>query len=246
MIPKNAVQFGVYDQTKRCLEAHNGGPSASIELFSALVCSVPEAMIFTPFQVVKVRLQTKEHLGRYRNTLHCFRAIFQHEGARILFGLGLPATILRNQVWNGVYFPTMYFLRPLMTPARSGSLKEDKVIATMRSLLAGFLGGSLATCFNCPLDVVKSRIQSQLSMETNSGKSCIRSGSIGIGIRGTSSRPHVYRYTHTLPSLLHIFRMEGLAGCYRGFSPKLLRMGIGGGIAAATFEIVQSEISKCS
>lgn len=66
------------------------------------------------------------------------------------------------------------------------------------------------------LQVVKSRFQSELTIP-------------GL--------PRVYKYT--LPSLVKIYREEGLSAIYKGFAPKAIRMGLGGAVAMASFELTQ-------
>jgi solute carrier family 25 2-oxodicarboxylate transporter 21 len=39
-----------------------------------------------------------------------------------------------------------------------------------------------------------------------------------------------------LQSLALIWRTEGATALYKGFVPKLIRMGLGGGVSVATFE----------
>lgn len=80
-----------------------------------------------------------------------------------------------------------------------------------RNFLAGFLGGSFATIFNTPMDVVKSRLQNQ------KGKN-----------------PWAF------PVLLQIFREEGFRALYKGFVPRLYRLGPGGGIMLLAFDLVSS------
>lgn len=50
---------------------------------------IAEAFTVTPFQVIKVRLQSREHLQHYKNSLNCLRLILKEEGPRALMnGLG--------------------------------------------------------------------------------------------------------------------------------------------------------------
>lgn len=54
----------------------------------------------------------------------------------------------------------------------------------------------------------------------------------------------------TIPTVLEIGKREGLVGLYRGFVPKLLRLGPGGGLLLVTFEktkqfIEDTQINKC-
>merc|ERR1711924_282316 len=86
--------------------------------------------------------------------------------------------------------------------------QKGSVLGSISTLVSGFCGGCFATCFNNPFDVVKSRIQTQVT-------------------KG-SSQP--LKYVHTIPSLAMIVREEGPLAVYKGFAPKCLRMGIAGGV----------------
>ncbi|KAI8970314.1 mitochondrial carrier domain-containing protein [Mycotypha africana] len=89
----------------------------------------------------------------------------------------------------------------------------------MTNFAAGTLGGIVATAINTPFDVVKTRIQ----------------GYNGIGPK---------KYNWTLPALATVAKEEGVASLYRGFLPKVLRLGPGGGILLVVFETVSSFIRK--
>ncbi|CAO3610800.1 unnamed protein product [Mucor hiemalis] len=84
---------------------------------------------------------------------------------------------------------------------------------------AGTVGGIVATAINTPFDVVKTRVQSYN----------------GVGIK---------KYNWTLPALATVAKEEGVASLYRGFLPKVLRLGPGGGILLVVFETVSGFIRK--
>lgn len=77
---------------------------------------------------------------------------------------------------------------------------------TLLDLTCGTLGGTFGTVLNTPFDVVKSRIQA-----------------------GSS------KYRWTWPSLLTVSKEEGFVALYKGFVPKVLRLGPGGGILLVVF-----------
>jgi len=79
-------------------------------------------------------------------------------------------------------------------------------------LTSGAIGGTVGTIFNTPFDVVKSRIQ-------NSPK-----------VAGS-----VPKYNWAVPALGTIMREEGFGALYKGFLPKVLRLGPGGGILLVVF-----------
>lgn len=77
---------------------------------------------------------------------------------------------------------------------------------TLVDLTCGSIGGTFGTILNTPFDVVKSRIQA-----------------------GST------RYIWTVPSLLTVAKEEGFGALYKGFIPKVLRLGPGGGILLVVF-----------
>ncbi|KAI3405925.1 hypothetical protein KGF56_001144 [Candida oxycetoniae] len=83
---------------------------------------------------------------------------------------------------------------------------KDTTQKTLVDLTCGTIGGTFGTILNTPFDVVKSRIQA-----------------------GSS------RYRWTYPSLLIVAKEEGFAALYKGFIPKVLRLGPGGGILLVVF-----------
>ena len=65
-------------------------------------------------------MMAPDRLGKYKNTLHCFQSIVKEEGVRG-FGRGFEAAVLRNAVWNGVYFGMIQTLRDLLWTPKSKS-----------------------------------------------------------------------------------------------------------------------------
>jgi len=81
----------------------------------------------------------------------------------------------------------------------------------LNRFVAGSIGGFMATTINCPFDVVKSRIQGR-----------------GIG--------EPVKYNWTLPAIRTIAVEEGTKALYKGYVPKVLRLGPGGGILLVVYE----------
>eukprot|EP00697_Spironema_sp_BW2_P001512 gnl/Spiro4/12042_TR6350_c0_g1_i1.p1 gnl/Spiro4/12042_TR6350_c0_g1~~gnl/Spiro4/12042_TR6350_c0_g1_i1.p1 ORF type:complete len:297 (+),score=66.12 gnl/Spiro4/12042_TR6350_c0_g1_i1:42-893(+) len=81
----------------------------------------------------------------------------------------------------------------------------------LNNFVTGALAGTFGTVLNTPPDVVKTRIQNQ----------------VGGG-------PLKYRWM--IPSAMLIAREEGVSALYKGFVPKVLRLGPGGGILLVAFE----------
>lgn len=77
---------------------------------------------------------------------------------------------------------------------------------TLNDLISGSIGGTVGTLINTPFDVVKSRVQA-----------------------GST------KYKWTFPSILTVYKEEGFGALYKGFVPKVLRLGPGGGILLVVF-----------
>ncbi|WVQ82706.1 hypothetical protein IAT38_004838 [Cryptococcus sp. DSM 104549] len=80
----------------------------------------------------------------------------------------------------------------------------------LNNLAAGTVGGFVGTSLNTPFDVVKSRIQ----------------------LHGTGEWAY--------PALIKVAREEGMAGLYKGFAPKVLRLAPGGGVLLLVVEALST------
>ncbi|CAJ1383375.1 unnamed protein product [Effrenium voratum] len=121
------------------------------ELVAGMCSGGPEALVTTPFQVVKIRMQNKDLVQHYANDFDCLIKVLLEEGPQALLA-GLQSTVIRNCVWNGVYFGTISFLS-------SSTDQRDGLVGGVQRLGTGLCAGMFATCFNAPFDVAKSRIQ---------------------------------------------------------------------------------------
>lgn len=221
MIPKSSAMYASYELFRRVFDdavPHFGSENSVartslVSFLAGAVSGVPEAIVVTPPQVVKVRLQSKDFVGKYANTIDCAQKIIREEGLLKMM-TGVQPTMIRNSVWNAFYFGSMQYLKIVSNAVFPSN--RTFIVDRLETLCTGFVGAVFATCFNAPFDVVKSRIQSQ--------------------VRVSPSDP--LKYTSTFQTLSLILKDEGIAACYKGFQPKAIRMGLGGGVAMLTFELV--------
>jgi len=144
----------------------------------------------------------------------CVMKIIRQEGPLALYN-GLESTIWRHIVWNAGYFGCIFQVRALLPKASS------KTTQMGQDMLSGAIGGTVGTILNTPMDVVKSRIQ-------NSPK-----------LPGT-----VPKYNWAWPAVGTVMREEGFSALYKGFLPKVLRLGPGGGILLVVFTGVMDFFKK--
>lgn len=144
----------------------------------------------------------KAQAAKYNGMLDCVAKIVRQEGFWTLYQ-GLESTMWRHVLWNSGYFGCIFQVRALL-PANP---TKDKSVQMRNDLISGSIGGTVGTILNTPMDVVKSRIQ-------NSPK--VAGG--------------VPKYGWAWPALGLIAKEEGFGALYKGFLPKVLRLGPGGGI----------------
>lgn len=99
----------------------------------------------------------------------------------------------------------------LILKIRSCFSDNIKINDTLKDLVSGTIGGIFGTILNIPFDVVKSRIQ--------------------VGSN---------KYIWTIPSLFKVAKEEGISALYKGFLPKVLRLGPGGGVLLVVYNTVMS------
>jgi len=207
-LPTTSVMLSTAEIAKRFLTEQNGGVcNTYIAAISGIVSGYAESIVTTPFQVVKVRMQAKEHLGSYANSVHCLNRIIKTEGISA-FMIGLGPSFWRNCSWNSVYFACLYKIKKSL-PTATTTFGD-----VLSSLVAGSVSGGVACCVYAPFDVIKSRFQSQ--------------------VYEPGVKPKYRQYT--LQTIRYIWKHEGLGALYKGLTPALVRMIVGGGVMVGTFE----------
>ncbi|KAJ1507164.1 hypothetical protein HMI56_000240 [Coelomomyces lativittatus] len=216
--PKRATKFAANEQYTalyRNIFQIQGPLPPSLVALTGVSAGCTEAFLVVSFELVKIRLQNQHNAGKYTSTLDCVMKILKEEGPLSFFN-GLEATLWRHATWNGVYFSIINSVNQLLPPADSYSS------ALMNKFISGTLGGTFGTLLNTPFDVVKTRIQNQPSSHPTLPK----------------------KYNWTLPALATIWKEEGAFALYKGFVPKVLRLGPGGGILYVVYDQVSSFIWK--
>lgn len=176
-----------------------------LSILTGASAGASEAFVVVPFELIKIRLQDRASAGKYSGMIDCVVKTVKAEGPLALYN-GLESTLWRHVLWNAGYFGCIFQVKSLLPQA------TDKSQQLRNDLLAGTIGGSVGTVLNTPMDVVKSRIQ-------NSPK-----------IAGT-----IPKYNWAWPAVGTVMKEEGFAALYKGFLPKVLRLGPGGGILLVVY-----------
>lgn len=172
----------------------------SLSILTGATAGATESLVVVPFELVKIRLQDKAQAHKYNGMLDVVGKIIKQEGILSLYN-GLESTAWRHILWNSGYFGCIFQVKALLPTAM------DKKSQIRNDIISGTVGGTVGTILNTPMDVVKSRIQ-------NSPR-----------VAGS-----VPKYNWAFPALGTVMKEEGFSALYKGFLPKVLRLGPGGGI----------------
>lgn len=216
--PKRATKFAANDSWGLFYRNLFGIPKANqpLAILTGATAGATEAFVVVPFELVKIRLQDRASAGKYTGILDCVVKTVREEGLLALYN-GLESTLWRHILWNAGYFGCIFQVKSLMPKVD----KSDKTKAMLIDFISGGIGGTVGTVINTPMDVVKSRIQ-------NSPKT-------------PGLKP---KYNWAWPGLATIMKEEGFGALYKGFLPKVLRLGPGGGVLLVVYTGVMDWFRK--
>jgi len=156
------IFFGSYEWTKRRFLEWGMNPSIAY-LSAGFIADAAASPVYVPSEVLKTRLQLQGrhnnpyfHSGyNYRSTLHAMRTIVRTEGFAALF-YGYKATLARDLPFSALQF-AFYEQEQRLAKAWVG----QRDIGLPLEIFTGASAGGMAGVLTCPLDVVKTRIQTQ-------------------------------------------------------------------------------------
>lgn len=193
------------------------GPSGELTVPGAFLAGgltgYVESASVTPFEVVKVRMQSLDHVGRYRSTTDCLKKMLREEGPAALYN-GFWASCWRNCSINGTMFGLIFWSKRSSYVTLPEPTSAAGVVAL--DLGVGMAAAFVGTLVKMPFDVAKSRLQNQPAGEQY--------------------------YRHTLQTCAAIWRDEGPRALYKGFTPTVMRIVLGQGVAFASFEFALKQL----
>lgn len=263
--------FGAYEYSKRAMIDWGVNPSVAyftsgkmpytcylvlsfvLMTISGFFADLAASPWYVPSEVLKTRLQLQ---GRHNNpyfysgynyhgTWDAFRTIIRVEGWREMFS-GYSATLARDLPFSALQF-AFYEQEQRIAKAWMGS----KDIGLPLEIFTGASAGGMAGVITCPLDVVKTRIQTQLDPEfahkpasqpSKTGPAVSPSSSthrptgqahsiqdakrpISTGGPSTALKNHsaiALETENVIAGLKVIYKHEGVAGLFRGVGPRFV------------------------
>jgi solute carrier family 25 (mitochondrial carnitine/acylcarnitine transporter), member 20/29 len=217
-----AVQFWLFHDMRRRLLRHNQktDPSASILTYpqyylAGAYAGIGNSVLSGPIEHIRIKLQTQPSGDKrlYSGPGDCIRKIYQVDGIQGLYRAQVP-TILREAQAYGLWFLTYEYLVQ-RSVAASGGKRDD--LPAWKLCSFGAMAGLVLWVGSYPLDVIKSRMQSDVGF-TNKIPHSMKDFSTSLGEVGAARR-----YTGMVDCTKKILAEGGLGGFWKGLAPTLLR-----------------------
>lgn len=203
--PSAALFFGTYETMKRVMIGELGINDTVTHLTAGFMGDFVSSVVYVPSEVLKTRLQLQGqfnnphfHSGyNYRSLVDAIGTIIRQEGVSALF-YGYKATLVRDLPFSALQFAFYEKFRDLAIRYRTGVPTEE--FDYNMELSTGAAAGGLAGILTTPLDVIKTRVQTQSP--------------------DLSSRDHLNN--SILASLRKVFQTEGIVGLFSGVGPRFV------------------------
>jgi len=211
--PAAAVSFTVYEQFMRSIQGvsffGSGKTNPSdfswttpiLTLSAGVSARILGTACRTPFDILKQQLQVegqlklnKLELKSRSGIIGTLKTIVKQDGISGFFS-GYAVTLMRDAPFAAIYFTSYETIKRLLNVPPKGE-GQQKSAKSVHHLLAGALAGAIGTTCTIPIDVVKTRLQTQ----SKTGKK---------------------EYDGIKDAFRKIYKEEGWKGFTRGLGPRL-------------------------
>lgn len=226
--PSTAAFFGAYELTKRSLIGM-GMNETMLYLAAGVVGDLALSVFYVPLEVLKTRLQLQgKHNNpytvgcgyNYRNLRDAVTQIRGAEGLRALL-YGYKETLVRDLPFSGLQLAFYERFRQLAMLYD----ETDGDLPVGVELCVGAAAGGLAGTLTTPLDVIKTRIQ------TNS----LDVGLLANGTKATQT---------TVRALRQIYISEGVLGLFLGVGPRFIWTGVQSSIMLLLYQVSLRNLNR--
>jgi len=207
--PAHAVYFATYEVFKGLFGGKKKGDTGHhpIAYFSAgVLATVFSEAVFTPMDAMKQKLQLG--VREYHGLVDCCNKTYRQRGVWRGFYAGYTTTLVMNIPYSGTYFASYEFLKKLLLP-------EGVDHSNFVNCVAGGGAGILSAALTNPLDVARTRLQTQSDVTKE------------------------IKYKNMHQALLVLWQEEGFRGFSAGILPRMIFHSTSAAICWATYEYVK-------
>ncbi|KAL2334852.1 hypothetical protein Fmac_016065 [Flemingia macrophylla] len=209
----SAVYFGTCEFGKSFLSKLPSFPPVLIPPAAGALGNVVSSAIMVPKELITQRMQA----GVGTRSWHVLVQILRNDGVMGLYA-GYSATLLRNLPAGVLSYSSFEYLKSAVL----GVTKQDH-LEPFQSVLCGALAGAISASVTTPLDVVKTRLMTQVSGE-------------GVG------KVAAVMYDGVSATVRQILKEEGWVGLTRGMGPRVLHSACFSALGYFAFETARLAI----
>ncbi|KAK4510808.1 serine/threonine-protein phosphatase 2A 56 kDa regulatory subunit delta isoform [Mucor velutinosus] len=175
-------------------------PKLAQDLIAGTIGGWAQVIVGHPPDTIKVRLQTQPTPPIYSGAMDCVRKLIKEEGPKGLYR-GVMSPLAGIGFCNAVMFTANGWSRRML---QNGD--EKRVLSIFEIGVAGSMAGSVMAFLNCPIELLKVKLQTQ-------------------DPRGfvNASGKHEPAYKGVIDCGIRTVRAQGFSGIYRGMGVTLMR-----------------------
>ncbi|GAM21023.1 hypothetical protein SAMD00019534_041980, partial [Acytostelium subglobosum LB1] len=219
VIPASAISFVCYEAIAKYFKRPVGQDGSTmtglvIPVLGMTVARLSGSIIRTPFDIVKMRMQVsgnmKKESLRHRSSIDQMNSIIKKQGYRGLFKYSY-VTVMRDLPFSAIYFTSYEISKNWQKSwmAKHGGRKLNH----WNHILSGAIAGTIGTIITIPIDVVKTKLQTQDTLPKS-----------------------VDRFRGVWNALKGIMATEGPAGLTKGIGTRLVHVIPSAGLSFAFYE----------
>jgi solute carrier family 25 iron transporter 28/37 len=241
-LPAYGLYSGVYTWSKEKLGYQHSGTNSSITqsayqrayinygapFLAGLIADVASVVLYVPGDVIVQRMQIAN--SPYSSFTDACIKVWRSEGISGFYR-GFSATLWTGAVasacWWMCYENSKRTLYDWLNSNHTQNKSSDQSVTQVNrwpQFFAGFIAGTVTSVVINPLDVVKTRLQTQHTQST-----------INQSTNQSSSHTH---YRNLSSGLMQVYREEGMRGYFRGVLPKLVSRGPISALSSIMYEMV--------
>ncbi|CAL9735513.1 mitochondrial magnesium exporter 1 [Monosporozyma servazzii] len=233
-LPSAAIFFASYEYTKRILINDWQLNDSFSHLTAGFIGDFVSSVVYVPSEVLKSRLQLQGRYNNghfdsgynYKNLRDAVKTIIKQEGSSALY-FGYKATLVRDLPFSALQFAFYEKFRQWAF-IEEGKLMHKHELSITNEILTGACAGGLAGIITTPLDVIKTRLQTQQPSSKDT------TGTTRLSILSNAiSR-----------NLKLIYQREGLRNLFNGVGPRFVWTSVQSSIMLLLYQTTLKVLSQ--
>lgn len=238
--PSAAIFFSTYEFTKRTMINDYHLNDTFSHLTAGFLGDFFSSFVYVPSEVLKTRLQLQgcynnPHLNsgyNYKSLRNAIATIYRTEGVAALF-FGYKATLARDLPFSALQFAFYEKFRQWAFLLEGKDIyKHDLSISN--EIVTGACAGGLAGILTTPLDVVKTRVQTQLPSQID----------ISTDTKIKNVSKPVTLTNSIFKSLRTVYTSEGFFGFFSGVGPRFVWTSVQSSIMLLLYQMALRVLSN--